>query len=100
MPESASKRLLARLGVTIIRGCHVTGLNEALDGATKLGYPVVAKTGARGFPHKSELGLVRVDLCDRDPLESASRHVTEVSGFPELRIESTMPSGIESVLDS
>src|SRR5439155_11724405 len=73
LSEAESKRLLRDHGVPILVERVVTTPEEAVDAATELGYPVVAKLCGDAIAHKTERGLVRLDLTDADQVASAAR---------------------------
>jgi acyl-CoA synthetase (NDP forming) len=69
--EGDAKRLLAAAGVPIVRERQVATVQAALAAAVTLGYPVVLKVVSDAIPHRSDLGLVAVDLRDERDLGSA-----------------------------
>jgi acetyltransferase len=62
LSEHASKRLLAEVGITSPPEVLCQTADEAVSAAGQLGYPVVLKASAPDLAHKTELGLVRLDL--------------------------------------
>jgi acetyl-CoA synthetase (ADP-forming) len=69
LSERASLELVARYGVpTVVERCAATP-DEAVEAADELGFPVVVKLHGAGLAHKTERGLVRLDL----PTPSAVR---------------------------
>ncbi len=60
--EFAAKRLLGAHGLPVARERLVHSPAEAEQAALEIGYPVVLKAVSDGIPHKSELGLVVLDL--------------------------------------
>jgi succinyl-CoA synthetase beta subunit len=72
LSESQSKILLHGYGVPIARE-EVTGsVSEAVAAATKIGFPVVAKLGGASIAHKTERGLVKLNLRDVSAVEAAA----------------------------
>jgi acetate---CoA ligase (ADP-forming) len=69
--EYDSKRLLSGFGVPVTRETRVVTLAEAASAARELGYPVVLKALSDEIPHKTELGLVAVDLKNNDEVVHA-----------------------------
>jgi acetyltransferase len=57
--------------VPIVRERQVATVQAALAAAVTLGYPVVLKVVSDAIPHRSDLGLVAVDLRDERDLGSA-----------------------------
>ena len=66
--EHDAKRVLAEAGLPAVNERLVTGLPEARAAATALGYPIVLKVVSDDIPHRSELGLVAVDVRDERQL--------------------------------
>ncbi|MEE4274974.1 MAG: acetate--CoA ligase family protein [Thermoleophilia bacterium] len=68
LDETASKALLAGVGVPVPASRVVSGAEEAAAAAEELGYPVVVK--ALGVTHKTDVGGVRLGL--RSAAEAAA----------------------------
>jgi len=69
--EHDAKRLLATVGVSIVRERVVASLGEARDAAKTIGYPVALKVVSDVIPHRSDVGLVSVGLRDESELGAA-----------------------------
>jgi len=72
LSEADSVRLLARYGVPVAPEVVAEGPEEAAAAAGELGFPVVAKLCGDAIAHKTERGLVRLDLGDADAVRSAA----------------------------
>lgn len=72
LSETASKELLSAFGIPFPAERTVASPAEAVAAAEALGYPVVAKLGGDGIAHKTERGLVRLDLGSSAQVESAA----------------------------
>lgn len=72
LSEAESKRLLARAGVTFAAERVVSSAGEAADAAREIGLPVVAKLNGDRIAHKTERGLVRLNLATPDAAASAA----------------------------
>ena len=72
LSESASKELLSPFGFPFAQEFLVSTAIEAGDAAERLGFPVVAKLNGDAIAHKTERGLVRLKLPNRDAVESAA----------------------------
>jgi acyl-CoA synthetase (NDP forming) len=79
LDEHASKQLLSAYGLTATRELRTEGLEQTLQAATELGYPVALKTAA-GDLHKTEHGGVRLDLSGPEELTAAYRDIEERLG--------------------
>jgi len=69
--EHDTKRLLAEAGLPVVRERLCATLEEALDAAGALRYPVALKLVADDVPHRSDHGLVAVGLRDGHELGEA-----------------------------
>ena len=72
LSEVESKALLARYGIPLARESVVATVAEAGEAADAIGYPVVAKLNGAGIAHKTERGLVKLNLSSRDAVERAA----------------------------
>jgi succinyl-CoA synthetase beta subunit len=89
--EHDAKRLLATVGVSVVREQVSASLDEACAKAKTIGYPVALKVVSDAIPHRSDVGLVAVGLRDENELRAAwdglARRVddlgrrNEVAGF-------------------
>ena len=70
--EAESKALLAPFGVPFPDERVVDDAAAAGDAADAIGYPVVAKLCGDAIAHKTERGLVRLGLRDRDAVIAAA----------------------------
>lgn len=68
--EADTKALLKKAGLNIPAGRRVDTIAEAVSAAGNLTYPVVLK--ALGIAHKSDMNAVRINLKNRDELQSAA----------------------------
>jgi acetyltransferase len=75
LSESESKTLLAPYGLPTPAERVVSSATEAMAAATEIGYPVVAKLEGEAIAHKTERGLVRLNLGDGAAVESAANEL-------------------------
>lgn len=79
LTEAESKQLLKHFGVPVVDEVVVSSLDEAVTQAKAIGFPVVLKgLGARPT-HKTEHGLVRLNLKDADDVRKAAREIAEAA---------------------
>lgn len=71
LSESESKQLIAAWGVPISMEVCAKDLDGAVKAADKIGYPVVLKADSPGIPHKTEAGVVRLNLRSADEVRAA-----------------------------
>jgi acetyl-CoA synthetase (ADP-forming) len=72
LTEPETKRLVAAYGIPVNREAPVQDAEAAVEAARAIGYPVALKGVRRGAIHKSELGLVRLNLPDAGALRAAA----------------------------
>jgi acetate---CoA ligase (ADP-forming) subunit beta len=64
LSEYESKQVVAAAGVPVTREVLVNSQPEAMNQAAKIGFPVVLKGSSPTLAHKTEMGMVRVNLKD------------------------------------
>ena len=74
--EYESLSMLRDYGVSTLTADVVSTLDEALESAQRLGYPVVLKTATPGVMHKSDVGGVKLNITNDKGLRR---------GYKELR---------------
>ena len=72
LSEAGSKELLGAFGVPFPSEQVVTTADAAVEAAGALGYPVVVKLGGDAIAHKTERGLVRLDLGTPEAVQAAA----------------------------
>ena len=72
LSEAESKALLARHGIPVPAEELVDSAEEAAAAAGRIGYPVVVKLCGRAIAHKTERGLVKLNLRDAAAVEAAA----------------------------
>lgn len=80
LSEAQSKKLLGLYGVAVNREALAKTADEAVAHAETLGYPVVLKADSPDIPHKSEAGVLRLNLRDADAVRNAYREIEEAVG--------------------
>jgi acyl-CoA synthetase (NDP forming) len=100
--EFDAKRLLAQHGIPVAEEKLVGCDAEATDAARSIGYPVVLKVVSDDIPHKSEHGLVIVDISDDAALTVAwsrlQERLAEVPGKPSVSgvlVQQMVRDGVE-----
>jgi acetate---CoA ligase (ADP-forming) len=88
LDSAESALLLQRYGIRVVEHHMAGSATEASAAAGKLGYPVVLKASLEGFPHKSDVGLVRTGISSAEEVGEA---------FADLRARaSQLARGIEA----
>jgi acyl-CoA synthetase (NDP forming) len=105
LPEYLGKAILANAGVAVPPGGLATSVEQALEIAERIGWPVVAKAQAADLPHKTEAGGVVIGIDGPEALKAAwGRIQGNVAGArPDLGldgilIETLSPRGVEIVI--
>lgn len=80
LSEADSKALLRRYGVPVPEEQLASDPSEAAAAAEAIGYPVVAKLCGKSIAHKTERGLVRLNLTDAADVEKAARDLLALAG--------------------
>jgi len=73
--EAESKRLLADWGLSLVEEIVVADASAAVEAATKIGFPVVIKAVSAAVPHKSDAGLVLLDIKDTTAARAAAETI-------------------------
>jgi acyl-CoA synthetase (NDP forming) len=92
-------RLLADHGLDVAPMAVVDG-GAAPDAADVLGYPVVVKSADEDIAHRTELGLVAVNLSDRRQVQDAIARMTanQRGAEPTWLVQKMVRGGVELVL--
>ena len=79
LSEADSKELLGAFGVPFPDERVVATADEAVAAADAIGYPVVAKLGGDAIAHKTERGLVRLNLGAPEQVREAAASLLAAS---------------------
>lgn len=80
LSEAEAKRFLAAYGLAVPEGEVVADAEAAVGVARALGYPVVLKGSSSTILHKTEAGLVRLDLQDEEAVRAAYTALAAAGG--------------------
>ena len=94
LSEAASKEALSGFGLRIPRSIQAQSVDELIEESAALSFPVVLK--GTGLAHKSEAGLVALDIRDEPSLAAAARQMQTVTS--EFLVEEMAVGGIAEVL--
>ncbi len=105
MSEAQAKGLLRREGLPFPVGEVATTAEHAARIAGAVGYPVVMKVASPDIAHKTEVGGVRLNICDDKQAEEAFTGICQAAAaaVPDARIdgvlvEAMLPQGGREVL--
>ena len=71
LSEFESRKVLAGYGIPMVATVLTSTSREAVDAAGEIGYPVVLKGCHADLTHKSEAGVIRLNLTTADDVASA-----------------------------
>jgi acetate---CoA ligase (ADP-forming) subunit beta len=90
LSESRSKQLLAQFGVPVLAERSAATADDAVAAAADLGFPVVMKLCGDAIAHKTERGLVRLNLGDaaaaREAADALLGAATPADGAVDLLV--------------
>ena len=105
LTEREAKEVLALYGVPVVGEKLVQSADEAVTAAAALGFPVVLKVESPDLPHKTEAGVIRLNLRDaaevRAGYEAVMANAAKVSPKPRLNgvlVQPMVGQGIEMVV--
>ena len=80
LTEAESKKLLKTYGVPVVEETVALTAEEAVDQAGIIGFPVVLKGLGAKLTHKTERGLVKLNLCSANEVKSACLDIQKSAG--------------------
>ena len=80
LTEAESKELLKNYGLPVVDECVATSLDEAVMEAEAAGFPVVVKGLGARLTHKTERGLVKLNLKSAEEVRKAAAEIAEAAG--------------------
>jgi acyl-CoA synthetase (NDP forming) len=102
LTEREAKEVLAVYGVPVVGEQLVQNAAEAMAAATRLGYPVAMKVESPDLPHKTEAGVIRLNLKSeadvRAAYEAVMANAHKVSPPPRINgvlVQPMVPPGTE-----
>jgi len=90
--EPAARLLLEQYGIPNVPGVFCTNQSELLQVAGKIGFPIVMKIVSPDIIHKSEVGGVRLNICNEKAMFRAYEEMLETvkQRVPEAKIEGVL----------
>jgi acyl-CoA synthetase (NDP forming) len=102
LDELEAKEMLARFGVPVNPGFEVDSADDAVKKAEGLGFPVVMKVLSSKIIHKSDLGLVELDICSEACVREAYGRISEkaLAADPDSKVvvSSMAAEGVEVII--
>lgn len=104
LSEYRSKVLLRSFAIPVATEKLVHTVEEALEAATAIGFPVVLKASGHGIWHKSENQLIELGIENREALRDAWQHLRQrVDGLQGILLDgflvgTFLQEGIEAIV--
>ena len=105
LTEREAKQVLAVYGVPVVGEQLVQSVAEAVSAAERLGYPVVLKAESPDLPHKTEAGVIRLNLKTAAEVKEAYdliiSNINSNLNKPRLMgilVQPMVPSGVEIMI--
>jgi acyl-CoA synthetase (NDP forming) len=96
LSEVESKQILSEYGIRVSKEQIAHSLDQALELADEIGFPVVLKTAA-GATHKTEVGGIYLNLANRGELISAYKDLESRLGT-RVVVQEMVTEGVELLL--
>ncbi len=80
LTEAESKDVLKKYGIPVVEEKAVKTGEDAAKAAEKIGYPVVLKGLGSRLTHKTEKGLVKLNLKNKEDVHAAALYIKEAAG--------------------
>jgi succinyl-CoA synthetase beta subunit len=94
LSEHDAKQVLSCYGIPVTRELLVADRGEVVDAAREIGYPLVMKACSSEIPHKTEKGLIRLDLrSDAEALAAFDEITAGMEGLPGAVLVQEMVAG-------
>ncbi len=77
LTEFESKNVLAAYGIPTVDTRIATNVDEAVQHAESIGFPVVLKLYSETITHKTDVGGVKLNLADRDAVSDAFKSIED-----------------------
>ncbi|MEV4710144.1 GNAT family N-acetyltransferase [Micromonospora sp. NPDC049374] len=90
--------LLAAYGIDVVESVPAASVDEAVEAAARLGFPVALKAASPGLRHRLDLGAVRLDLPDAAAVRRACSELAVAFGADVL-VQPMVPPGVACVVE-
>ncbi len=102
LPEGPSRRVLEACGVPVVNNRLVQDAEAAVQAADELGYPVALKVETPDLPHKTDAGVLRLNLKDAAAVREAHAAImgnalkaTTAARINGVLVQPMIPPGVE-----
>jgi len=93
LDEHEAKKCFRALDLNVANDVMAGDLDEAINAAEKMGYPVVLKGRVEGKLHKTEAGLVKLNLWNPNQIKSAYQKMLSLKPKPQSFLVQPMLKG-------
>ena len=105
LTERQAKDVLAHYNIPVVGERLAQSEDDAVNAAAALGYPVVLKVESPDLPHKTEAGVIRLNLRNADEVRAGylavMANADKVEPAPRINgvlVQPMVPQGIEMVV--
>ncbi|MBM7599973.1 acetyltransferase [Virgibacillus halotolerans] len=105
LSESQASNILDSYGIPTTKKAVAKSVNEAIQHASHIGYPVVLKVDSPDIPHKSEANAIKLNLRNDKEVIDAFKEINQhaVNYNPNARIngvsvQEMLPEGVEIIV--
>ena len=93
LSEYESKQVLASYGIPVTRELIVDNVQDLINAIREIGYPLVLKGCSSGIAHKTEKGLIRVDIRNEEEAKAAFEEIAANIGAEDAILVQEMVKG-------
>jgi len=105
LTESEAKQLVAAWNVPVTQEVLATSADDAAAAAEKIGCPVVMKGVSPDIAHKTEAGIVHLNICDPDTvrevytaIENAAASYNADAELHGVAVQEMVSGGVETIV--
>ncbi|MEX2291984.1 MAG: GNAT family N-acetyltransferase [Mycobacteriales bacterium] len=98
LSQGQAATVLAHAGIDPWPSALVNGVEEAVQAATRLGWPVALKAADERWRNRLDVGAVRLGLADEHALRAAWKAVQAVAGQGAAFVQSMAQPGVSTVV--
>lgn len=93
LSEYESKQVLASYGIPVTKELLVDNVQDLINATKEIGYPLVLKGCSSGIAHKTEKGLIRVDIRNEAEAKTAFEKIAANIGTEDAVLVQEMVKG-------
>jgi len=98
LTEQESKQILEAYGIPTVKACVASSVDQAVELADSLGYPVVLKLLSKTITHKTDVGGVQLNLMDAEAVRLAY-HAIQTSVSEKVGVEHFLGVTVQPMID-